>query len=54
MFIDTKAFNKQQARYVTQTRENCLGCVDCTGPCRALLEISQLPEILLERGDPRT
>jgi len=31
--------------------ERCLGCTDCTGLCREVVDMTVLPDILLDRDD---
>ena len=47
MLIERNGFQPDRAATLAQLRENCLGCKDCDGPCRTLMQLSALPEILL-------
>lgn len=47
MLMKRNAFDTDRATTRVKLRENCLGCKDCAGPCRALMQMRDLPEILL-------
>ncbi|MDG2340773.1 MAG: hypothetical protein P8L32_06215 [Paracoccaceae bacterium] len=47
MLIERNAFENNRAAALVNLRDNCLGCKDCDGPCRSLMQLRDLPEILL-------
>lgn len=51
MLIERNAFSQDNATYVAKLREKCLGCDDCAGPCRMLVELRELPEILIRQAE---
>lgn len=53
MRIERNAFETHRALAVTELREKCMGCTDCDGPCLMLMQLSQLPEIVLHRAESR-
>jgi CO dehydrogenase/acetyl-CoA synthase alpha subunit len=53
MFIERAAFNQGKIVSVKELRDACIGCKDCKGLCRELLEISQVPDMLLELQETR-
>ena len=51
MQIERNAFENDRVISVKEQREKCMGCRDCNGPCLMLLQLSELPEILLGLGE---
>lgn len=51
MLIDRNAFESDRAPSVEDLRQKCVGCKDCSGPCLMLMQLSQLPDILLGLGE---
>lgn len=47
MLIERTAFKNDRTVALMRLRETCLGCEDCDGPCRALIQLCDLPEIFL-------
>lgn len=47
MLIERNGFKQEDGATRVKLRENCLGCKDCDGPCRALIQLLDMPEILL-------
>ena len=39
-----------QPQTAANTNRNCLGCADCKGLCRAIVELASLPEMVLHRS----
>lgn len=54
MFIDRNGFNTENATNLAKLKETCLGCKDCKGGCLELLEMTQLPNIVLAMGDAQS
>lgn len=38
----------QNATTTAQARKECIGCVDCKGLCRDLLDLAFLPQMVLK------
>ena len=51
MFIDRNSFHSGVARSSFQLKEACIGCKDCKGACSDLLELLQIPSLVLGRKD---
>lgn len=51
MKVDRTAFKSESIRVDVVFGKNCLGCVDCSGMCWHLQELSSLPGAVLEREE---
>ncbi|XDA99131.1 hypothetical protein AB1M95_04275 [Sulfitobacter sp. LCG007] len=43
--------NTLRAAPMTLPRPDCLGCRDCKGTCRDVIELSVVPDTVLHRSD---
>lgn len=48
MHIERTAHETILSPRIARLRENCIGCRDCKGPCHILLQLSALPDIVLD------
>lgn len=53
MLIERTAFYTDNVLSLATLRARCLGCKDCCGPCHTLMQMRELPEIVLASGRAR-
>lgn len=54
MNIERKFLLNYHDANLSSLRYDCIGCDDCIGACLALLELTQVPEILLRTQKGRS